>query len=222
MWFKGCGSYINRHCFCRKNEIFIGSLNESLIPNEHSIASHAYHYDTLTWCVQMKQSISTWKNIYRVCSDKILWVLFSFSALCTDVTTFFLQQFDHQVHPKWDWFRIWFDGLRVLCGMSSTYKPETVLSSAFFMICVFVGMISYNTCNSFILLFMMIQIFEKQVNTVNQIIEQKFDMTGDNLTLQLISKRSQVIAIELSSNKRMKNYWGLIWPVVFNRITSEI
>lgn len=112
---------------------------------------------------------------------------------------------NHNSMPKWDWFRIMFDGLRVLCGMSSTYRPKIVLTRAFFIICILVGMISYNTSNSFILLFMMSPIYEKQVNTVNQIIEQKFDLTGDSLTLQMLSNRSQVnnsnYPIKLSSNK---------------------
>lgn len=177
---------------CREIDIFIGALNEQLFPNELLIASHAYYYDTLTWCVQIKQPIASWKNIYHVCSDTLTWSLFAISSLCTNAMTFFLQQFDHGVQPKWDWLRIWFDGFRVICGMNSTYNPTNVLTRSFFIFCIFVGIIASTTDNTFILLFMLSPIFEKQVNTVNEIIEQKFDLVGDNLTLQMLSQRYQV------------------------------
>lgn len=160
--------------------------------NQHFVASETYFNDVLTFCVQKVQPIEAWKNIFRICSDPLVWVVFSaMTSLCVFIS-YYLQQFEHS-RPKWDIFRITFAGLQSFLGStSSKYKPTTHSHRIFFIFFVFGCIVYYNYIQSYWIIFMTNPLFKKQIDSVDTILSHSFELVGDEFVLHHITKRASI------------------------------
>ena len=158
-------------------------MDESLLTQKHFIASRPYYHDALTWCVRTKQPIPNWQNIFHVCRDPI--VITSYFLLCVLAvfTGYFMQRFENFT-PKWDWWRMTFAATTPMLGLPSEYFANTIPNRIFFIISVLGAMVFYTITNSFILLFITIPIYEHQIETRQEIIQQRFALVGDAFALK--------------------------------------
>lgn len=175
----------------RKISIFIGALDGSILPSDNFIASRAYYHDALIWCVQKATPLPFWRNFFRVCNDPIILSTYAFMCFSVVFMAYFLQQFE-DLQPKWDWYRLTLAGTSPCFGMPSVYKPKILPNRIFFIACVFGAMLVSIVCNCITILILTKPIFDDQIGTLHEIIENGFNLSGDSIVLQHLKQHNQV------------------------------
>lgn len=176
------------NCF-RKPDILIGALN--MHQQQQFVMARPYYHDVLTWCVQKAKPIPTWKNLFRMCTDPIIWAIYTVMAISVIFMGYFLQQFE-DFQPKYDWLRLTFMAVCCMSGFVCDYKPKIISNRIFFMFCVFGAMIYVITMMSLILKCLCNPIFEDQIETIEEIIDNSYDLVGDGSALQHLMRRREV------------------------------
>lgn len=174
----------------------MGALDENSLTNKYFIASHTYYHDILTWCVKKKQAMPIWKNIFYLCTDSMVWILYTIMCFTVIFTAYFLQQFEN-VQPKWDWFRITVNGLSVICGYGSVYKPQILSNRIFYTLALFSSMIFGVTMIAFFIKFLSEPIYLKQISFVQELMDESFDLAGDIFALQHLKMQNDEYPTEL-------------------------
>lgn len=167
-------------------------MDENLITTEQFIASRSYYSDTLTWCVREKSPIPRWKNIYHLCSDPIVFILYGFMCFACVFTAYFLQQFE-DLQPKWDWFRITFAGICCCVGSTTYYKPKTFSNRNFFLFLLFGNMIFVISFISCLIQLVSAAIYDHQIESVREMLDDSFELLCDEFTFQHLIKQNEVI-----------------------------
>lgn len=168
-------------------------MDESLLANQQFVASRPYYHDVITWCVRAKQLISYEDNVIHI-AYRIDWeVWFIYTIMCVSVvfTGYFMQQYE-ELQPKWDWFRITFSGMAPCFGFVSEYTPRIFPNRIFFICCVFGAMLSYIVTTSMLLFFLTKPLYEKQIQSIGEIIDKDFEIVGDGFALQHLKMQHQV------------------------------
>lgn len=171
-------------------DIFIGALDENLITNKHFVASRPYYRDRLTWCVQNRKPIPLWQNLLHICHNPIIWAVFFVEVMIEIGFVYCLEQFEH--HPKWDWHRIFFDGLRIHMGFSCVYKPTNNATRVLFLFILFACTIFTITICSTVLEFITSPILSVQVKSITEIISKRFTLVGGRFELLKVSEQIEV------------------------------
>lgn len=172
-------------------DILIGYLNRDILSHKDFIASNAYYHDALTWCVQAKKPIPIWQNLFRLCNDPIVWILYTVMSFITVFVFYYLQQLE-DVQRKWDWFRLTSSGICSTFGFPSEFWPRSTPSRVFYMFAVFGQMIFTIYFGGVMLTFIMEPIYEKQINSIQEIVDQSFDLTGDEFAWQHLMRQTEV------------------------------
>lgn len=145
----------------------------------------------LTWCVQKKQPIAIWKNLFYLCNDPLVLGLFAIICLSVVSMSYFLQQFEI-IQPKWDSYRLTLCSLCCCFGFVCEYKPKIISNRIFFIFCVFGCMISTISMMSIIFKFVTTPLYENQIQSVQEIIARSFHVIGDEFALQHLTNRNEV------------------------------
>lgn len=184
--------FINSFFLFRKTDIFIGALDGNFHINKYFVASHPYHHDSLTWCVQSKQPISKWKNVFQICKDPIVLMLYAIMTIACDFTLYFMQKFE-DMQPKWCWYRISLVVLSISCGFSyPSYKPKITPHQIFAAFGLLGGIMLTTTLNSMILLFITNPIFNSQIESIQELMNGHFELVGDEFALIHLMGQNQV------------------------------
>lgn len=170
--------------------------------SEHFVATYPYYSDELTWCVQKRQPLPMWKNIFKLCEDPTIYLLFFIMGTGCAIVIFFMQQFE-DVRPKWDYIRISITIIRCYCGFGIEYKPKLHSTRIFIVSCL---LSSFLFDIKFILLwtkYMTTPLFERQIQSRQEIIDNRFETVGDGFALQQLIKQNEVnyIDFDLEYNK---------------------
>lgn len=138
--------------------------------------------------MQATQPIPFWKNLFYLCNDPIVWMLYTFMTFIVIFTAYFLQRFEN---PKMDWFLLTIHGICCCCGFTCTYKPENISNRIFYTFCNLGAMLFCNICFAFTMNFLTTSIYENQIEWQN-IMDGSFDLAGDGFALQHLMKQNQV------------------------------
>lgn len=183
----------------------MGALDETIITKKYLIASRSYYHDKITWCVRERQPIPKWKNLFKMCSDPVVYITYTIMTISFVYTFYFMQQFEEQ--QKWDSFSILNMAIANMCGSGSNYNPKNNSHRTFFIFLVFAGMLLNIIVISFALFFITNQIFEEQTDTVQKIIENQFKLVGDEFALHHLVRQNQVNNLVFESkNFSSKNF----------------
>lgn len=109
---------------------------------------------------------------------------------------YFMQQFENFT-PKWDWFRLTFSAISPCLGFGTDYFANTIPNRIFMFFSLWGAMLSFIVTNSFFLLFITIPIYEHQIKTKQEIIQQRFELVGDGFALQHLRMHNQVSILNL-------------------------
>lgn len=171
-------------------DIFIGALDENLLTKRYLIASHSYYHDYLIWCVQKANVVPVWDKILYVCTDPVVFVIFTLHAIIITGVVYFIQQFER--HTKWDLFRISVNGFQCYMGSGCTYKPKN-FSNRVVSAAVFLGCVLFNTilCTK-IMMFYTSPIQDTQIKSTEGIISGGFQLMADCFTYQKMLQQNQV------------------------------
>lgn len=178
-------------CIFRKIDIFIGALSENLITREHLIASRAYYYDSLTWCVQKRQSIPKWRNIFYYCQDPLVYWMYTVVVVAILSVTYYLQKCERR--KKWDWHRLTVEGFCGSVGFPCTWNPENISNRVVTIFVLFAVLILNVVFNVGISLSILTPIMNPQIRSIQEIIDGNFKLMGDQSAMQKIIHRNEII-----------------------------
>lgn len=160
--------------------------------NEFYTASRPYYHEALTFCVQTKQQIPIWKNLFLVCSDPLVYVVGAIAGFLGICTIYFMQQFE-DLQPKWDWHRITLIMFANVSGFSyNSYNPQTIPYRIYHIITLFCAIIITNFISSFMLLLLTTPIYENQIESIQEIVDNQFEVISDTFALQHLKLQNQV------------------------------
>lgn len=165
---------------------------------KYFVSSISYYYDHLVWCVQKAKMISIAEITFRICTDwvvfvvhnPIVWAVFFGEVMLKIVFVHILEQFER--HSKWDWNRIFFDGLRIHLGLSCLYNPINNASRVLFLFILFACTVFTITISSTVLEFIILPILGPQVESVQEIISEQFTLVGGRFELLKMAEQIEV------------------------------
>lgn len=172
-------------------DVFIGGLSDNLLPSNHFVWSRPYYHDKMTWCVRIKQPIPIWQNLFYICRDPKVYVLFTLMCIAVVFFGYFIQQYE-DLYPKWNWFRLSLAGMAPCWGAPSEYNPKIIPNRIFFIFCIFGALLTYIVATSFYLLLLTNPRFEDQIKLRHEIIDERFELVGEGFALQHLMKQNQV------------------------------
>lgn len=184
------------HKFCSKVDVFIGGLDENILTNEHFIASHPYYEDEVTWCVQEKQPIASWKNIFYLCNDPLILTLLVFITLAGPFFAYFLQQFE-DLYPKWSYFQLLHTLMGISMGIITIYKPKSISNRIFFAFGHFASILYVICILSCFKDILINPIFKDQIQSVKEIVDGSFELVGDKVAFQHIIRKNETYSPEV-------------------------
>lgn len=170
----------------------MGALDETILTNKKSwIASNSYYHDVLTWCVQESHEIPEWQNIFHLCSDPMVWLLHTLMCISVICMGYFLQGFEK--HRKLDWHSITLAGIGCLCGFSVQHRNVHNTSGRIFLGFCLYGSVVFNICLiSCMINFLKKPLYEDQIDSIQQIINNSYELAGDEFALEHLVKQNGV------------------------------
>lgn len=159
------------------------------------IASTAFYEDRLTWCVQKNKPIQTSEILFHLCTDPIVYAVFTVQAIFVVFVGYLVQMFEQQ--PKWDVLRISVNGIACYLGLPCNYYPKgnaSRLGSTFIFLG---GMYFAILLNTIVIKIYTSPIFHPQVKTINHLIENEVSFVGNSFTYQEIMEENQVFILTI-------------------------
>lgn len=185
---------LKKSLFFSEVDIIIGAADQN-IQTKDFVNSHSYYHDALTWCVQKQQPIPIWRNIFFICNDPFVLSLYPVMCISVFAFAYFIQQFEEKP-PKLNLFIIMLEAATSAFGLSCNYKAKLISNRIFFACCMFGNLVFVNNVLSFIIRNMTSTIYEHQIETIQEIIENSFELTGDDFTFKHLIQQNEVILLE--------------------------
>ena len=179
--------------------MIIGALDDSIVANEQFIASHPYYEDELTWCVQQKQPIASWRNVFYLFGNPYISILIISLAITWPSICYFLQQFDNP-NPKWSWPRIFTLALGICFGITTNFRPMSISNRIYFAISSFAGIIYVICILAFFKDVLINPMFKHQIQSIQEIVDGSFELVGDNIAFEHIKRNRDKYSPEVIKN----------------------
>lgn len=188
---KDWSSFLIQNRLTVEADVFIGDLHMNNLSNEHFTTSHPYFHDELTWCVQKSQTIPSWKKIFYLCNDPLVWILHTIMNFSSVLLIFSLQRFE-DLQPKWDWNRITLAGFAFFLGVAYRFRPQIFPLRVYYTFVVFGCMLYSNVILSAIINIIWEPIYQHQVKSIKEVVDGSFEMVGDELALRHMIQNNEV------------------------------
>lgn len=159
--------------------------------NKHFEATFSYYHDELTWCVQKSQPIAVWKRILRMCLDPKVLAIHTAMCFCAVLAAYFFQQYENS-QPRWDWNTMSLKAFSCFCGVPIRYSPKNVSSRVLFTFFLFGSLIFGVVFNGYMAKSLTTPSFFDQITSIKEIVDNRFELTGDEIALHHLIKRNQV------------------------------
>lgn len=169
--------------------------------SKNIVASIPFYYDRLTWCVQKNLPIPTSETIFHICTDPIVYAVFTVHSVFLLFLVYFFQMFEHQ--SKWDWNRILVAGLSIYLGLPTTYSNRRLKNNAHCITLIsiyFGGMLFGISIVTIIMKIFTSPIFNPQLKNIVQLIESEFSLIGNAFVYQKMSEQSQVMSMIVNNS----------------------
>lgn len=129
----------------------------------------------MIWCLS-KNQIPSWATPLRLWADLSVGLFSATMIFILLVLAYITQVFEH---PQWDWNKIYIYGFACFVGMPCTFAPKSNLVRIGFVSFLFGCLLHYTTYTTQLALRVSKPIYELQLKTFNDIINARFDLSGD-------------------------------------------
>lgn len=171
----------------RKFHLIAGAL--ALPKSARFISSVPYLQDDIAWCVSSAKPVPRWRAVFLFVKDYKVYVCGAILAICALIVVYFFLSLDKQPMNVWTCGLICF---ATVIGMSAPVQARTSIVR-FFHGCILMGTtVIYTTIIAFCTMFASNIIFLKQINTINELIDAQFNLTGDASVLGHLTNRNLV------------------------------
>lgn len=175
----------------RSVDLFIGALEENQITQNRLIASRSYYHDAYHWCVSKRIPIPLWKHFFHICTDRLAYAIFFVESIVVLSCAYYGQQFERTA-TKWDWNYIVINAFRSYLGFPCTLFPKSNILRIGYISCLFAGIIFTTVTTSMFVLFVTVPKLGSQIQSVEEIIREKFTLMGEQIVLHHILLQNEV------------------------------
>lgn len=184
-------SFANQNSPILKADIVIGGLDGNIPANEYFTISNAYFFDILTWCVQERQPITPLQNIFHLCTDPFVWLLYALTAFASYFTAYYLQRFEAST-LKMDAFEIILAATAISISMIHKYRAINHSNRVFYAFACMAGILHTIVILTGSMAILMNPIYEDQINSIAEILDDSFEIVGDSFALHHIMRKNEV------------------------------
>lgn len=165
-------------------------MEENAVTKSYFQASNDYYRKVLTWCLQKARPIQIWKNIFHLCNNPIIYLIMTLEYLIIIFFAYYFQQFERG--RKWEWNKIVFEGFRCLLSFPCRYNPKNLMARAGYVLVLYYAFIFSNILNLHLIYIFQNSIFDYQIQTIREIINDDFTLIGDKNVYGNILKQNVV------------------------------
>lgn len=181
-------SFITRHCIFSEIDIFLRILKENGITRKYLSASRVYRQNSLTWCVHKRKEVPFYQVIFHLCNDPIVYYACILSGFLLSTLSYLFQMFE--THRKWD--KIVVHTFFLFMGFGSVYRAKNNahrMGFAFVLMASFIYSISMSTM---LMNLFTSPIYSSQIQTVREMLDQNFDLIGNEFALRKLIHQNEV------------------------------
>lgn len=169
-------------------------MEENAVTRSYFQATNDYYRNVLTWCLQKARPIQIWKNIFHLCNNPIIYLIMTLEYLIIITFAYYFQQFEPG--RKWDWNKIVIEGFRCLLSFPCSYNPKNLMARAGYVLILFYAFIFSNILNIHSIYIFQNAIFDHQIQTIREIINEDFTLIGDKNVYGNVLKQNEVNSFE--------------------------
>lgn len=103
---------------------------------------------------------------------------------------YFMQQFERR--RKWDFFGLFYNTVPLFLGFPSAIRPQNNAHRVVFASILLSTIIYVTIENTYVIKLFTSPIFHRQVKTIDEILEQKFNLAGSEFALQKLMQQNEV------------------------------
>lgn len=146
----------------------------------------------MTWCVAHAKFIPIWQNIVTIIKDEKV-IFIGIVAFYVCVVLSYILAFFEQL--PYDMYTVMLKMLQVILCTPAAFFPKNVPSRILFAGGSYVGILVYTTIISFYMVIIKLSIDEHQIESRNELIDNKFHLAGDANTRIAIEKLQLVTSL---------------------------
>lgn len=176
----------------RSIELAIGGLTNDISLKTEFVFTLPYYSDDITWCISRAKHIPLYLNAFRYVKDSELYVMGIFAVFAAIIIGFLLTTFEEK---PIDYFEMSLIGISVVSNSATYFQPKRPCNRFLYMLTCYIGLLLVNIFGAYYVVALTYPIFEDQLDSVNSLIENKFQLMGDAYVLEKISLQDVVILL---------------------------
>lgn len=160
--------------------------------NRDLSSSVAYSSDDIVWCVASAKQTPQWENMFRF-APGYFWIICFTAGYIGSFVLYKLLKYDtgryHSFHVVCMsvWQTVW--------GIPSYFDPKNSCVRACYCTMLFSGIVGSTYVMAFFIKFLTMPIYEKQVNSMDEIVSNSFELCGQNETLSFYNHHQDSVCI---------------------------
>lgn len=156
-------------------------------------SSVPYYRDDITWCVSRAKPIPVFFNIWQLLRKEIWILLFALGYVHGSVIYILMKHDKNYNCLRRDFhYTVLLVSLPAIIGYNQAYQPKASFIRIIYISMLLFGIIQLATFNSYLLKVLTFPIHHVQITTVNEIIENNYELVGGKLSLHRLLMQRQV------------------------------
>lgn len=155
-------------------------------------SSVAYTSDDITWCIASARQVPQWQNMYRIASP-LMWFMLVGSGYCAALTLSILLKYEPGTY--YGFHTISMCALQSIFGLPTFFNPKNSCVRAYYSTLLFVGVVGINIFLAFVIKFLTVPIYEKQVDSMDEVVSNGYKLCGQNATLSFYNHHQDAVRI---------------------------
>lgn len=169
--------------------MIIGGIRSDSFNSTEFVASALYMQDDITWCVSRSKEISRWKNFYYVPQDFETYALGFFTFFTVIINAYLFTTFEEK---PLDLVLCSIYTVANLIGNAVQYNPKLWLSRFHYGHFLIYPFWLTQIFNGYLITYMSIILYEKQISTLEGIAQNRFHLCGDSGVLNHLIVQNMV------------------------------
>lgn len=171
-----------------KYDLIIGGLTRDRIISDQFVQSAIYLQDDVTLCVKQARQYPQWTNVLFIIRDYHTWmvgaILFIWAIILLYLTTTF------ESRPMDAWESITFSFQTMLGVSSHSFKPKGIIMRILYIGALFIQLLIVTIYSAYYFSFITRTIFEKQISTIQEIIDSNYRIYGSRRTIEHLKEHN--------------------------------
>lgn len=168
----------------RKFDVLIGGLTSIQINSTQFISTSVYSENAISICVRQAQLFPQWLNVFLIIADTQTWLSGYILLFCGIVLIFITSGAEEKKIDIWASMTL---GIRVLCGSSTPYRPESFVFRLSYFSFLYGQLLIVTTYSAYYMTFVTRRIFEPQVSTIEEIVNLNYQVFTTDSTENYLS-----------------------------------